>query len=182
MPGVIKDDSIFLLACDLSQLQCVLWNMRRKSNSRRRVVGKGRRIWYNFSDTCGFSSLILHQNSASGNSLKASCNAATGIISWTFRSRSPWNPLVYLALGCFPHRWFCNFMHWSFGKCWLQFSKCWHICLHKILKIAFINITTNLFQKSLSTRKLSNSSLWMQVFQNSIFLWNLSFYQWQQTS
>lgn len=72
------------------------------------------------------------------------------------------------------HFWFCNIMHWSFGKYRLTelcgFFKRLHILLlYNIKKGIFVNITTNFIKKILKYWKLSSSCWQLYFFQTSHF-------------
>lgn len=58
-------------------------------------------------------------------------------------------------------------------KYWLtelhKSSQQWHISLYNIKKITFINMTTELFRKALTSGKLSSLQEYTQIFQNSNF-------------
>lgn len=58
-----------------------------------------------------------------------------------------WSGLSYTLKGSFTYERFCNIMHWLFGKYWCRSVKCWHISVHNIKKITFINITIHLVRK-----------------------------------
>lgn len=75
----------------------------------------------------------------------------------------------------FTPTWFCNFMHWSFGKYWFRdlcrAPQCEHTALDSI-KVILVNITTDLVRKFLSAEKGSGSWWWIQVFSLSYrFTW-----------
>lgn len=73
-----------------------------------------------FSDSCGFSSLILHQNSASCNFLKVSYSAESEPISINSLYSVPFKSIGLICTwnGSSTYAYFCNIMHWSFGKYW----------------------------------------------------------------
>lgn len=75
--------------------------------------------------------------------------------------------------GPFTHVWFCNIMHWSFGKCCFtelnRLSKCWHVSQGSINRSHSL-LPHQSYQKSLKVSgKLSSSQWQLQIFQNSNF-------------
>lgn len=55
-------------------------------------------------------------------------------------------------------------------------SKCWHLLLHDIKKITIVYITTHVIRKVIKYFSVVKVIGWTEVFQNSIFAWELKFF------
>lgn len=144
------------------------------------VVGKGRGIIITFLDKWGYSSLILHWTSASGNFLKVSFKVKSDTISVNFfvimlKSNGSYVKIQWIMLYFerILYLWiiFVTSTYWSSGKYWFielcSYSTCCHISLYSIWKphllVSFLRLMiTYKFSKIL------------------IFTKNFKFYQWRK--
>lgn len=127
------------------------WSLLRKFNLTQILLGKGKSITLIFKDNCGYS-LILHLTSGSFlkviRIIKSEKNISEHFVHCDFKS----NWCILLVNGSLTYAWFFfNNIYWRFGKYLCIDScrsfKCWHFCYIIFLKIALVNIATDLITK-----------------------------------
>ena len=160
-------------------IQCLDGSIWRKPRLRY-VVGERRDTLIAFSENCGYSSLILHQNLTSDSFSKVSCDVGFETISINVI-------LCYMKIhtnGFFYPSWFCNISYWSHGKSHSPSqANLWNVdSFHCTLsKDTFVNITADLNRRILRVLWNCQSHSGRYRFsRNSNFCLKACFYHWQQ--
>ena len=155
------------------------WGYEENTVLHKYAVGKGKSILVASADNCGYFSLILNLNLANASYLKVSWNVEIEIVICVCVCS-----VILKAIGLSStlsesatHAWFCNIMHWWFGKCWFpglwQFSECWNSLLYDIKKCHHWYS-----RKFIQILGYCQTTMEDKSFLISNFAWKSEFYHW----